>query len=231
MRLILISGLSGSGKSVALNMLEDSGYYCVDNLPAPLLPQLVGQLQAEDYTRVAVAMDMRGGRSIAALPKQLRDLEAMGGVEVRLVFLDARDDVLIQRFSETRRTHPLAQGDMTLAEAIAREREALETVSILGHRLDTSQLRPNALRQFIKDLADLDAGSGLTLLSPPRPRPAPATGCKERMTPPRGAWPTPCIGPISSAAGTSARPTRCSPWARNWAWLRPGWKPRWPSRR
>ncbi|CAB1367302.1 RNase adapter RapZ [Denitratisoma oestradiolicum] len=164
MRLILISGLSGSGKSVALHMLEDSGYYCVDNLPAPLLPQLVAQLQAEDYTRVAVAMDMRGGRSIAALPKQLRDLEATGGIEVRFLFLDSRDEVLIQRFSETRRAHPLALGEMTLAEAIGREREALDTLANLGHRLDTSQLRPNALRQFIKDLADLDAGQGLTLL-------------------------------------------------------------------
>ena len=121
MQVVLISGLSGSGKSIALNVLEDSGYYCVDNLPAPLLSHLVGHLRAEEHELVAVAVDMRGGSSIAALPPQLRKLEAEG-VTLRFVFLDARDDVLIQRFSETRRRHPLAGDDVTLEEAIARER-------------------------------------------------------------------------------------------------------------
>ncbi len=93
MQVVLISGLSGSGKSIALNVLEDSGYYCVDNLPAPLLSHLVGHLRAEEHELVAVAVDMRGGSSIAALPPQLRKLEAEG-VTLRFVFLDARDDVL-----------------------------------------------------------------------------------------------------------------------------------------
>ena len=163
MQLLLISGLSGSGKSVALRMLEDAGYYCVDNLPPTLLPQLVESFRLEGRTQAAVAMDMRGGASLAALPKELRDLQATG-LELRLLFLDARDEVLIQRFSETRRRHPLANDDTTLAEAIAREREALETLAGLGHRIDTSDLKANALRLFIRDFAELAPGAGLTLL-------------------------------------------------------------------
>ena len=163
MQVVLISGLSGSGKSIALNVLEDSGYYCVDNLPAPLLSDLVAHLRLEGHERVAVAVDMRGGSSIAALPPQLRKLEA-AGVTLRFIFLDARDEVLIQRFSETRRRHPLAGDDVTLEEAIAREREALEMLASLGHHIDTSNLRPNALRAGIKEFAALDERSGLVLL-------------------------------------------------------------------
>jgi UPF0042 nucleotide-binding protein len=164
MRLILLSGVSGSGKSIALAVLEDAGYYCVDNLPAPLLRQLVVQLQQEGYDRAAVAVDMRGGASIADLPKQLRELQGAADVDLRFVFLDARDDVLIQRFSETRRRHPLAVGESSLAEAIRQEREALEMLAGLGHRIDTSNLRPGALRAYIQDFAALEGGSGLTLL-------------------------------------------------------------------
>ena len=163
MQLILISGLSGSGKSIALNVLEDAGYYCVDNLPAALMPQLVRHLREEGYARVAVAVDMRGGAGIAALPQQLRELRA-ADIDIRFVFLDARDEVLIQRFSETRRRHPLGGDDTTLAESIAHEREALETIATLGHHIDTSNLRPNALRGFVKDFAALDLQTGLTLL-------------------------------------------------------------------
>ena len=163
MQVVLISGLSGSGKSIALNVLEDSGYYCVDNLPAPLLSELVGYLRLEGHPLVAVAVDMRGGSSIAALPPQLRNLESEG-VILRLVFLDARTDVLIQRFSETRRRHPLAGDNVTLEEAIARERVALDMLASLGHHIDTSNLRPNALRVCVKEFAALDERSGLTLL-------------------------------------------------------------------
>jgi UPF0042 nucleotide-binding protein len=163
MQLVLISGLSGSGKSIALNVLEDAGYYCVDNLPAPLLTELITHLRMEGHERVGVAVDMRGGTSIAALPPQLRQLES-DGIHLRFIFLDARNEKLIQRFSETRRRHPLAAGDITLEEAIAREREALEALSSLGHHIDTSNLGPNALRAFVKDFADLDERSGLTLL-------------------------------------------------------------------
>jgi RNase adapter protein RapZ len=164
MQLVLISGLSGSGKSIALNVLEDAGYFCVDNLPAPLLGDLLVQLRIEGYDRVAVAADMRGGTSITALPEQLRQLES-SGVVLRFIFLDARDDVLIQRFSETRRRHPMADGEVTLGEALAGERAALEMLKMLGHRIDTSNLRPNALRAVVKDFIALEAdGRELTLL-------------------------------------------------------------------
>jgi RNase adapter protein RapZ len=168
MQLILISGLSGSGKSIVLNTLEDGGYYCVDNLPLPLLPQFIEELSGGGYDKVAVAMDMRGGTDVGtALPRQLRelrDLREAGDIDLRFIFLDARDDVLIQRFSETRRRHPLAFGDTTLAEAIAHEREALAVLSGLGHHIDTSDLRPNGLRAFVKDFVELSDGTGLTLL-------------------------------------------------------------------
>jgi RNase adapter protein RapZ len=164
MQLLLITGVSGSGKSVALHVLEDAGYYCVDNLPAGLLRQLVAQLQAEGYSHAAVAMDMRSGDSLAALPEQLREIEAEGLITPRLIFLDSSDEILIQRFSETRRRHPLADDNTTLAEAIIRERKAVATLSELGHQIDTSHLRPNALRAFIKDFAAIETGSGFTLL-------------------------------------------------------------------
>ncbi len=163
MQLIVLSGVCGSGKSIALNVLEDSGYYCVDNLPAPLLPELVRHLRWGGYEQVAVAVDMRGGASIAALPSQIRDL-SNDGIQVRFIFLDARDDVLIQRFSETRRRHPLGDDSTTLAEAIANEREILALVAEFGHRIDTSELRPNGLRAFVRELAQLPDGSQLVLL-------------------------------------------------------------------
>lgn len=165
MQLILISGVSGSGKSIVLNTLEDAGFFCVDNLPLALMPQLVSLMRAEGRRKVAVAMDMRGGTDVAAfLPQQLQELRAAGNIDLRFVFLDARDDVLIQRYSETRRRHPLADGDTTLAEAIAQERDALGVVASLGHHIDTSDLRPNALRAFVKDFVQVDGGTGLTLM-------------------------------------------------------------------
>ena len=163
MQLVLISGLSGSGKSIALNALEDASFYCVDNLPANLLLPLMLQLKAEGQTKVAVAVDMRSGGSIAALPRELEML-AQQNVDLRFIFLDARDATLIQRFSETRRRHPLADENATLPEAIAREREALSTVAELAHRIDSSDLHPNALRNWVKDFLALDAAAGLTLL-------------------------------------------------------------------
>lgn len=163
MELILISGLSGSGKSIALNALEDAGYYCVDNLPATLLEHLVAHLDHDGYQRVGVAVDMRAGASIAALPEQVKLLREKK-VNIRSIFLEARDDTLIARFSETRRRHPLATTDITLAEAISREREALVNVAVMGHRMDTSDLPSNTLRAWIKDFLDLGADSRLTLL-------------------------------------------------------------------
>ena len=163
MQLVIISGLSGSGKSVALNVMEDSGHYVVDNLPSALLPQLVTHLRGAGYQRIAVAIDVRSGSGIAALPRQLVTLRGMVR-DVRFLFLDARDDTLIARFSETRRKHPLGDDSLTLGEAIARERETLALVAELGHRIDTSDLSANTLRNWVKSFMDLEPGSQITLL-------------------------------------------------------------------
>lgn len=163
MNLVLISGLSGSGKSVALKVLEDSGYFCVDNLPATLLLPLIDELSAGENQRVAVAMDVRTGASISTLPARLQDLRDKG-VELRFLFLEARDDVLIARFSETRRRHPLGRDDLSLEEAIRQERISLADIAALGHRLDTSDLSTNKFRNWIKDFLELGASARLTLL-------------------------------------------------------------------
>lgn len=164
MQLVLISGLSGSGKTIALNVLEDAGFFCVDNLPTLLLTPLIAQLRVENYERAAVAMDMRGGNTLSSLPQQLRELQEGGGISLSFLFLDASDEVLIRRFSETRRRHPLVTDDTTLAEAIRGEREAMADLAHLGHRIDTGNLRPNALRTFVKDFVQPAERAGLTLL-------------------------------------------------------------------
>ncbi len=162
MQLVVISGVSGSGKSIALNVLEDAGFYCVDNLPATLLSEAVTLLEATGYRRVGITVDARSGPALAELPASVRSLKARG-VDVRLLFLDAKSDALIKRFSETRRRHPLADGSATLDEAIARERELLAEIDELGHHIDTSELAPNTLREWVKDIVEVDR-SGMTLL-------------------------------------------------------------------
>ncbi len=162
MQLFLISGLSGSGKSVALKVLEDSGYYCVDNLPAELLPALMGSLHQAGNTRVAVSIDVRSGLSVTQLPQHIAQLKQQG-MDVRLLFLDAQTDTLVKRFSETRRRHPLSTDKLTLPECVQRERELLTEISNIGHRIDTSELGANALRAWIKDFIGLDRAC-LTLL-------------------------------------------------------------------
>ena len=165
MELILVSGLSGSGKSIALDVLEDAGYYCVDNLPATLLLDVVRFLDEAGHRRVAVSVDARSV-ALAALPGRLAELKARG-VQTRVLFLEASAQTLLRRFSETRRSHPLAgagpAATLTLSEAIERERALLAGVSELGHRIDTSGLQPKVLRNWIKDLLGL-AGGTLTLL-------------------------------------------------------------------
>ena len=162
MRLIVISGLAGSGKSIALNVLEDSGYYCVDNLPAKLLIGLTQFLAQEGQQRVAVSIDVRSGATLSELPGYLLQLR-QSGIDLHVVFLDAKIDTLVKRFSETRRRHPLAYEERTLPECIERERELLADIGDLGHRIDTSDLNPSALRAWVKELLDLGE-SGLTLL-------------------------------------------------------------------
>ncbi|MGZ8204101.1 MAG: RNase adapter RapZ [Burkholderiales bacterium] len=162
MQLVLITGLSGSGKSVALNALEDTGYYCVDNLPVKLLPELVSFLAHAGYARVALSIDVRSGQLLEALPQHLAALRN-AGTDVKVLFVDAKDATLIQRFSETRRRHPLADGERTLPESIAREREILEDIANLSHHIDTSELSPHALRNWVREFVEVPT-AGLTLL-------------------------------------------------------------------
>jgi len=162
MQLILISGLSGSGKSVALKTLEDSGFYCVDNLPAELLPALILNLRDSGNTRIGVSVDVRSGGSVQSLPKHLDALKQQG-LDVHLLFLDAQTDTLVKRFSETRRLHPLNDGVRTLPECVAYERELLARIASIGHRIDTSELGANALRAWVKQFIRLDRAR-LTLL-------------------------------------------------------------------
>ena len=162
MQLIVISGLSGSGKSIALNVLEDSAYYCVDNLPAKLLNGLVQFLSQEGYERVAVSIDVRSGATLSELPGFLSQLKE-SGIDLHLIFLDSKTETLVKRFSETRRRHPLADRDRTLPECIEHERELLGDIGDLGHRIDTSDLHPSLLRSWIKDILRTDE-PGLRLL-------------------------------------------------------------------
>ena len=163
MDLILISGLSGSGKSVALNLLEDKGYYCVDNLPSPLLQSLLKELRDEGYERIAVAVDIRGGYSLLHLPKELAEIRA-AGLNARFLFLEAKDDALLKRFSETRRNHPLSGTGRSLEECIREERQRMEDIASLGHRIDTSDLHPNTLRAWVKDFIQMAPAEGMTLM-------------------------------------------------------------------
>jgi len=162
MQLILITGLSGSGKSVALAVLEDAGFYCVDNLPVAMVGGLVQTLRTSGNDRVALTIDVRTGDAVAELPslvKRLRD----DSIDVRVIFLEAKPDTLIKRYSETRRRHPLSQTDLTLPECITRERELIAGISDMAHHIDTSDVAPNTLRNWVKDFATLPH-VGLTLL-------------------------------------------------------------------
>ena len=154
MQLILISGLSGSGKSVALKALEDYGYFCVDNLPATLIASLIGQLRGNEE-KVAISVDARSAATIAALPAIIETLRGQE-IDCRVIFLEANVDSLARRFSETRRPHPLAERINGLTACIEEERRLLADIAELGHRIDTSEAGPNALRGWIKDLLLID---------------------------------------------------------------------------
>lgn len=162
MQLFLISGLSGSGKSVVLKVLEDSSYYCVDNLPVELLPPLMAQLDQSGYKRIAVSIDVRSGSSVQLLPQQIEQLK-LRGIDVHLLYLDAQTDTLVKRYSESRRRHPLSDDKLTLPECVQRERELLADISSIGHHIDTSDLRANALQSWVKDFIHVDRAN-LTLL-------------------------------------------------------------------
>ncbi len=158
MRIILITGISGSGKSVGLNALEDAGYFCVDNLPPSLLRALVETRAKEGDRTLAVAVDARSADSLAGLPEDVRWLKEQGH-DLKVLFLTAKTESLITRFSETRRSHPLSHRftkpdgkQPTLVECIHAEREMLAPVEGLGHLIDTSGASANKLRAWIRDL-------------------------------------------------------------------------------
>ena len=159
MKVVLLSGLSGSGKSVALNALEDQGFFCIDNLPPDFLPDLVARLDHQGQRAVAVAIDARMGGLLKSLPGFIDTLKNLGH-DVRLLFLDADDDVIAMRYSESRRKHPAqAQlgGNATVEECVSHERETLMSVGGLGDKIDTSGLQANTLRHWICETVSAEA--------------------------------------------------------------------------
>ena len=165
--LIVVSGMSGSGKSVALNTLEDMDFYCVDNLPADLLPQFVQSVTAEGSARdrLAVGIDVRNRHSdLANIPEWLSAVGALG-LDPRLVFFDTTDEVLLKRYADTRRRHPLSQLGLSLADAIALERQVLKPLRQLADVvIDTSELNVHQLRRQVITDFGLGHASPLSLL-------------------------------------------------------------------
>jgi RNase adapter protein RapZ len=149
--IIIITGLSGSGKSFAIRALEDNGFFCVDNLPALLIPKFIDLCHGyqEEIRRIALGVDLRGGQFLQALPQVLSDMRGADH-HVQVVFFDASDDVLLRRFSETRRPHPLA-GEGSIQDGISRERKALESIRALADKvMDTSDFNVHELRREIE---------------------------------------------------------------------------------
>lgn len=167
MDIILITGMSGSGKSVALHALEDAGYYCVDNLPPELLISFVQLEEQQKETRLAIAIDVRSAASLHLMPEQLNALRDMG-MTVKSIFLDATSDTLLRRYSETRRKHPLSgeskpQSEKVLIETIQFERDLLSNLRERAHVIDTSLLRSAQLQTYVKSMVSAPA-SQLTLV-------------------------------------------------------------------
>jgi UPF0042 nucleotide-binding protein len=167
MNLFLVSGLSGSGKSIALQVLEDMGYYCIDNLPANLLSRFAGDFMnqmEEGLKDCAVSIDSRNRQFLKSLPSNLDELEQLG-LNCKILFLEADEEILVKRFSETRRKHPLTDHRTALVEGIRREKELLEPLAMAAARLiDTSDTTPQELRGLVRDFAGRELGESLTLL-------------------------------------------------------------------
>ena len=166
MNLIIVSGLSGSGKTVALQALEDICYYCIDNLPANLLPHFARNLldsPSEQTRRVAIGIDVRNQHFLENLPESLNELKSLG-IDYRILYLSAGDDTLIRRFSETRRRHPLTNETVSLNEAIRLEHKLLATVAQQAEfNIDTSSRTVHELRSKVRNLVGARDGSGMML--------------------------------------------------------------------
>ncbi|MDO9199013.1 RNase adapter RapZ [Rhodoferax sp.] len=171
LQIVLITGMSGSGKSVVLRALEDAGFFCVDNLPPELLQPFVALEKAHKASRVAIAMDVRTATSLPLLPEQLSALRKQG-VMIRSLFLDASTGTLVRRYSETRRKHPLSQSDAdhsvqdlrrALVDAIELERVLLADLREQAHVIDTSIMRPSQLQSYVKSLISTP-GEQMTLV-------------------------------------------------------------------
>ena len=167
--LVLITGMAGSGKSIAIHALEDAGYYCVDNLPPELLLPFVQLEDQKEQAKVAIAMDVRSANALHLVPAQLAQLRAQE-VNVRLLFLDASTDTLLHRFSETRRNHPLSHGTSNgahsardLVAAIELERQLLADLREESHIIDTSLLRASKLQSYVHALVSAPSAQ-LTLM-------------------------------------------------------------------
>jgi len=167
MEIVLITGMSGSGKSVALHALEDADFYCVDNLPPELLIPFVELERDQKEERVAIAIDVRSAASLPLMPGQLEVLRNLG-FKVTSIYLDAGSDTLLRRYSETRRRHPLSgrnaiEGERALTESIEYERELLSRLRENAHVIDTSLLRAAQLQSYVKSLVSSPAAK-LTLV-------------------------------------------------------------------
>jgi UPF0042 nucleotide-binding protein len=166
MHLFIITGTSGSGKSVVIRALEDAGFNCIDNLPVHLLENLIQGLDPKSNRQVAIAIDGRQGSSIQNLHTLIVKLK--DDHEITVLFLDAANSTLVNRFSETRRRHPLSSGvshqsENSLTESINLERELLLSLSNIGHHIDTTNLSSNTLRNWVNEFVQEEV-QGLTLL-------------------------------------------------------------------
>ena len=157
-RFIVLTGLSGSGKSQAIRALEDLGYFCVDNLPTTLIPTLADLVRREGISRVAIVVDIREKNFLADFPKTFRKLRAMKGLDPALIFLEATHEALVRRFSETRRPHPLAPG-RSPSEGIRAERTRMKGIRAMAAQIiDTSQLTVQQLRQAFSEFSGVARG-------------------------------------------------------------------------
>lgn len=167
MSFFIVSGLSGSGKTIALQALEDIGFYCIDNLPAALLPHFAGLISergAQPVAHVALGLDVRNRAFLADLPKNLEELRARG-IHYRIIFLEAEESILVKRFKETRRKHPMSDHQTPLVEAIRAEKQLLAPLSYdAALRIDTTRTTPHELRAQVRNFARGEETAGPTLL-------------------------------------------------------------------